>query len=298
LLTKIDERLSIIDTMALGKQGVVAAYLLSGKERALVDMGYESSAGIVVSDLEENEVSLDSLDYLLPTHVHLDHCGSCGTLAEKFAGASIRVHPRGEPHLVDPGKLWGGARKIFGAEVVNRYGRPQPIHRSRMRVIGDGEEIVLGRGLTLRSIWTPGHASHHLSYVLEETDAVLTGDAVGITYPSFPVLTPTTPPTTFNLQLAIESLERIQALAPSKLLTPHYGVVANSDVIDKNIHALKEWEAKIRKMVGEGFTQDEIARGLIEETARRGGLSADVIPDYLSLSIRISALGFMRYLKD
>jgi len=298
LLTKLDNHVSVIDTYALGRPNVVAAYLVTGKEKALIDMGYQSSAALVIRDVEKSGSAVDGLDYLLPTHVHLDHSGSCGTLAESFVGASIRVHPKGEPHLVDPTKLWKGATELFGDELMQRFGMPQPIEKSRLRVIADDAEIVLGSGLTLRSLWTPGHASHHLSYELEGTGIVLTGDAVGIRYPEFPVLIPTTPPTSFNFKLTVESLERIRRIKPTKLLTPHFGLMTNAaDLIDHNLEVLREWKARIEGMVRNGNSQDEITRTLTEKTAQRAGMPVTGIPDYLSVSIRTSVLGFLRYLK-
>ena len=299
LLKKLDDQVSIIDTMALGRPGVVAAYLLSGKERALIDMGYESSAESVINDLEENGLDADNIDYLLPTHVHLDHSGGCGALAEKYVNASIRVHPKGVPHLADPSKLWVGARELFGATLMERNGKPQPITRSRLREVNDNEEVSLGDGLTLRSLWTPGHASHHLSYEIEGTGSVATGDAVGIIYPNVPVLVPTTPPTSFNLPLAIGSLERIRGTRPTRLLTPHYGVMVDAtNLIADNIQALKEWEKKIDNLLKDGASPEQIARILTNESARRAGKSPDTIPDYLSVSIRVSVLGFTRYLEN
>ena len=284
--------------MALGNPGVVAAYLVSGKERALIDMGYRSSAQSVINDLEENGLDADSIDYLLPTHVHLDHSGGCGTLAEKYVNASVRAHPRGIPHLADPSKLWEGAGELFGAQLMERYGKPQPIQRSRLREVSDSEEISLGGGLTLRSLWTPGHASHHLSYELEGTGSVATGDAVGIIYPNVPVLVPTTPPTSFNLPLAISSLERIRDTRPARILAPHYGVMVDAtNLIADNIRALKEWQVKIGSMLKDGASAEQIATTLTDETARRAGQSLGTIPDYLSVSIKISVLGFTRYLK-
>jgi glyoxylase-like metal-dependent hydrolase (beta-lactamase superfamily II) len=298
LLRKLDDQVSIIDTMALGNPGVVAAYLVSGKERALIDMGYRSSAQSVINDLEENGLDADSIDYLLPTHVHLDHSGGCGTLAEKYVNASVRAHPRGIPHLADPSKLWEGAGELFGAQLMERYGKPQPIQRSRLREVSDSEEISLGGGLTLRSLWTPGHASHHLSYELEGTGSVATGDAVGIIYPNVPVLVPTTPPTSFNLPLAISSLERIRDTRPARILAPHYGVMVDAtNLIADNIRALKEWQVKIGSMLKDGASPEQIATTLTDETARRAGQSLGTIPDYLSVSIKISVLGFTRYLK-
>ena len=298
LLRKLDDQVSIIDTMAVGKPGVVAAYLVSGKERALIDMGYRSSAENVINDLEQNGLGADSIDYLLPTHVHLDHSGACGTLAEKYVNASVGVHPKGMPHLADPSKLWAGAGELFGAQLMERYGKPQPIARSRLREVSDNEEISLGRGLTLRSLWTPGHASHHLSYELEGTGSIATGDAVGIIYPNVPVLVPTTPPTSFDLPLAIGSLERIRDTRPTRILAPHYGAMVDAtNLIADNIRALKEWEVEIGSMLKDGVSPEQIARILTEQTARRAGQSLSMMPDYLSVSIKVSVLGFTHYLR-
>jgi len=298
LLWKLDDRISIIDTMALGKPGVVAAYLVSGKERALIDMGYRSSAQTVINDLEHNGIRTDGIDYLLPTHVHLDHSGGCGTLADKYVNASIRVHPKGLSHLADPTRLWEGAGELFGPRLMEQFGKPQPINRNRLREVNDNEEISLGRGLTLRALWTPGHASHHLSYELEGTGTIATGDAVGIIYPNFPVLVPTTPPTSFNLRLAVTSLERIKETRPARILAPHYGVMDDAtNLIADNIRSLNDWDVKIRSMLKDGVLQEQIVRVLTDETARRVAQSLGMMPDYLSVSIKVSVLGFIRYLK-
>jgi glyoxylase-like metal-dependent hydrolase (beta-lactamase superfamily II) len=298
LLTRYDDQVSIIDTLALGRPGVVAAYLIRGKEHALIDMGYASSAATVLMDIKDIEIGSEGIDYLLPTHVHLDHSGACGALAENFVAASIRVHPKGERHLVDPSKLWEGASELFGAELMKLYSRPQPINGNRVRAIGDGEEISLGNGLTLRSIWTPGHASHHLSYELEGTGNVFTGDAVGIKYPAFPILIPTTPPTSFNLEAAIASLQRIEQVSPKNLLTPHYGVIHDAvSSIDANIRSLQDWTAKINKMLRSGLSTNLIIATLTEAIARERAHSNGSLPDYLRISIRVSVLGVLRYLE-
>ena len=130
MITRVNDFVSIIDTVALGQPRVVAAYLISGKEKALVDMGFESSASNVIEDLEKGGIAKDDLDYLLPTHVHLDHSGSCGTLARRFSKASVRVHPKGEAHLADPSKLWKAALELFGSKLMEKYGKPNPSTRS------------------------------------------------------------------------------------------------------------------------------------------------------------------------
>jgi glyoxylase-like metal-dependent hydrolase (beta-lactamase superfamily II) len=286
----------MIDTMAVGRPAAVAAYLIRGKESALIDIGYASSAETVRKTIDASGVG--SIDYLLPTHVHLDHCGACGTLAKMYEAASVRVHPKGERHLIDPGKLWEGARELFGDELMNQYGRPQPIEAKRVRVIGDGEALNLGNGVTLRSIWTPGHASHHLSYVVEETGTLFTGDAVGISSEAYPVLIPTTPPTSFNLEAAVESLERIRQLSPKTFLTPHYGVVSDvEDSIDANILSLRDWTAGVSEMLERGLSIDSITSSLTEQIGSRLPKPTE-LPDYLRMSIRLSVLGAVRYLKS
>jgi len=297
LLTSFDDRICLIDTMALGRQGVVAAYIVHGKENALIDMGYASSAATVLADIKESRVERDCIDYLLPTHVHLDHAGAGGDIAKNFDGASILVHPKGVPHLADPSQLWEGAGRLFGAELMKLYGRPRPIGGSRVRAIGDGEEISLGSGLTLRSIWTPGHASHHLSYELEGTGTIFTGDAVGIRYPTFLALIPTTPPTSFNLEAAIASLQRIKQLSPKLLATPHYGVIHDAATsIDANIRSLQDWTATIDRMLRDGLSAGSIITTLTETIAGEVTHSNGPLPDYLRVSIRVSVLGVLRYL--
>ena len=294
MLTRVDDKIWIIDTMALGRPATVAAYLIKGKETALIDTGYASSAEIVRKDLADS--GLYAIDHLLPTHVHLDHSGACGTLAAFFDTASIRVHPKGEQHLIDPTKLCEGARVIFGDNLMKAYGRPQPISASRVKVINDGEEIDLGKGMTLRSVWTPGHASHHLSYFLEEIGAVFTGDAVGIRSKRFPILIPTTPPTSFNLEVALGSLQRLRQLSPKQLLTPHYGVVGSArDEIDANIRSLEVWVAKIGEMLKAGTTIDSMVALMAEEISRHLPNPME-LPDFLLTSIRLSVLGVVRYL--
>jgi glyoxylase-like metal-dependent hydrolase (beta-lactamase superfamily II) len=298
LLTKLNDKVAIIDTQALGHARLVAAYLVTGKETALIDMGYQSSAEILSKDLTAHGIQPDGLDYLLPTHVHLDHSGSCGALAKKFPKASIIVHPKGEPHLVDPSLLWNGASELFGDQLMALYGRPEPVEKKRLRVAGDDDVIDLGDGQVLRTVWTPGHASHHLSYEWEEHHVFFTGDSVGIYLPDFPALVPTTPPPSFDLQQTLRSLERIQESQPSEFYTPHYGVVANDrGWVAKNVESLQRWKAGIEEMHGRGFTNEQVSERLTEEIGQQIGQTAENVPDYLRVLVRANVIGFVRYLE-
>ncbi len=278
---------------------MVAAYLAIGKEKALIDMGYRSSAQTIIRDLSDEGIGPDDLDYLLPTHVHLDHCGSCGTLASNFPRAAVLVHPLGEPHLVDPSRLWKTAGELFGDDLMQKYGSPDPISPRRVRALLDGEVVDLGRETVLRALWTPGHAAHHLSYLLEGKGIVFTGDAFGLHHPSFPVLVPTTPPTSFNFEKAVKSLEQIRSLSPSGFLTPHFGVLKlTDDWIARNIGVLLDWKTALEAMTAKGHSVDEMTRIFVEEICRRTDRFITDMPAYFRASIRVSVLGFLRYLKD
>jgi glyoxylase-like metal-dependent hydrolase (beta-lactamase superfamily II) len=294
----ITESIAIIDTEALGEHEVVAAYLVRGKENALVDMGYRSSAESVIKDLSELGIGSEDLHYLLPTHVHLDHSGSCGTLPHNFPGASVRVHPKGQPHLSDPTRLVRSAGEVFGKDQVQRYGLPDPIDNKRLRVILNDEQVALGGGVTLRAIWTPGHAPHHLSYLLEETSALFTGDAVGVSYPAAPVLIPTSPPPSFNMEKAVASLERLRRLSPTQLLTPHFGLLRNADErIGQNVNALLDWRDRLDKLISAKSPIDEIVTAFTNETGEAAKASSASLPEFVRTTVRVSVLGFLAYEK-
>jgi glyoxylase-like metal-dependent hydrolase (beta-lactamase superfamily II) len=293
----MNNKIAIIDTEALGKPRVVAAYLVSGKERALIDMGYRSSSEVVIRDLENEGLGPDNLDYLLPTHVHLDHSGSCGSLAKHFPRAAVHVHPIGEPHLIDPTRLVQGVRELFGEDLARRYGLPEPISKERVRIIGDDESIDLGGGVVLRCAWTPGHASHHLSYALEDTGVMFTGDAVGVTYPDFPTLVPTTPPPSFNLDKAIESINRVLELSPAQLCTPHFGILNDAkEKLVENVRVLLDWKATFDSFIASKWALEEMTKELTEKVCKQVGRSTGDVPDYLQVLIRVDVLGFIRHL--
>jgi len=275
---------------------VVAAFLVTGKETALIDMGYQSSAETIMGDLAEHGFRRDHLDYLLPTHVHLDHSGSLGTLANTFTNASIRVHPKGERHLVDPSTLWRVAGELFGEELMRKFGRPQPVDQKRVKNAADGDVIDLGKGIRLRTVWTPGHASHHLSYELEAHRAFFTGDAVGVCYPGFPILTPTTPPTSFNLEKTLQSLELIRETSPLNFYTPHYGFVGNATQwINENVKSLHRWKSSIQEMTKKGYSAEQISHALTDDACSKLARAGSDAPDYFRALVKTSVLGFHRY---
>ena len=261
-------------------------------------MGHRSSADVLARDLAAHGICEGDLHYLLPTHVHLDHCGSCGVLANLYPDASILVHPRGQPHLSDPTKLVAGATELFGQEQMKKFGLPDPIDPKRVRGVSDGEEIVLGNGLTLRAIWTPGHAPHHVSYLLEDSGAIFTGDAVGIQYAAFPILIPTTPPPSFNFEKAEDSLERLRALSPRILCTPHFGVVDNAcNRLAQDLDTLRSWKDHVATLASKTSSATKIVEAMTEELCKRAEQPPAKLPEDLQTTMRLSVQGLLTSLK-
>jgi len=277
----------------LGHPSVVAAYLVTGKKSALVDMGYQSSTEIVLRDLEGR-----SIDYLLPTHVHLDHSGACGALAKKFPNAAILVHPIGQKHLIDPSLLIQGATELFGTDLMTQYGLPEPIDSKRVQVASDDDQIDLGDGIVLRTVWTPGHASHHLSYFIESTRTMLTGDCVGVHFPEVPILAPTTPPTSFNLDKALLSLERVEKLNPEYLCTPHFGPLRNPQTwLEANKRILREWEARVADSLKTGKPVELIAKELTDDISMNLHRLPGDLPAHFKTLVRVDVIGMVRWLQ-
>jgi len=183
----------------------------------------------VSSALAELNLSYKDVDYIILTHIHLDHAGGAGALMQLCDNAQLIVHPKGARHMSDPSKLVAGASAVYGAEEFNRlYGEIKPIDASRIHQPADGDTINLsGRQLTF--IDTPGHANHHHCIIDEQSNSIFTGDTLGVGYQALrnqqhAFVAPTTTPVQFNpLQLANakQSNHRRTARADRRLYNAH-----------------------------------------------------------------------------
>lgn len=252
-----------IDTHMHGQPGITATYVVAGERTALIETGPKSGVDHVLSGLAD--LGIDELDWILVTHIHLDHAGAAGTLAHRFPTARIGVHEVGAPHLVDPSKLWSSASRIYGDRMQQLWGGIDPIPEDRIHVVTDGETIDLG-GLRVRAVETPGHAYHHHAYVIEDEGAVFTGDALGVRLPDVGVIRPATPPPEFHLTKATDSIERIRGLEPTVLIPTHYGPHTEGtspkdvgELCDEAIDALNRWAGWVRAARGETAEVDAAA---------------------------------------
>lgn len=292
----------LIDTRMGGREGVTSAYLIRGREPALVETGPTSSLEPIVDGLAELGIGPEDLAHVLLTHIHLDHAGGVGSVARCFPRSTIWVHERGAPHLVDPSKLVASTIRTFGEEHVRRvFGDVHPVAPERVRSAAHGELVSLG-DRSIEVIHAPGHAVHHVFLADSETGVVFTGDGLGVLLPGGGVLRPGTPPPDFDLEQAVASIELVAERDPPSVLFSHFGPVGDVPLLCRlAVERLRGWAAAVERAMRETDDVAEVARRLRDTTAPGrpgGGPASDLERQYdLLLSYEVNAMGLMRYLR-
>lgn len=291
--------ITAIDTFYAGRERYTAAYLLEAREPALVETGPTTSLDHVVAGLERLGIGPAELAHVVVTHIHLDHAGGVGALAERFPHSTVWVHERGARHLADPTRLVASATRIYGDAMAELFGPVLPVPAQRIRSLADGDVVDLG-DRTLRAVDTPGHAGHHHALLDSGTGAVFTGDALGIHPMDLPVLRPATPPPEYDLELALASIERIRSLAGEVLLFSHFGPVREVDrICDLAASRFRAWTEAVGREMERTEDLDEIVAALEAEVRRdvETGSEADLDLGRLETlsSVRMNAMGIVRY---
>ncbi len=259
-----------LDTHMSGYEGITSAYVIRSSRPCLVETGTATSAEVVRDGLARLGVGPDELATIVVTHIHLDHAGGVGTVARMFPRAQVVVHERGARHLVDPERLMSSARRVFGSVLDDVFGLLEPTDAARIVALGEVGSIDLGDGRELSAFHSPGHAQHHLGLVDSDTGDLYVGDAAGVYVPETADLRPSTPPPDFDLDLALASLRRFRAAAPSRLLFSHFGPVL--DVVaslDRAEEELRLWVELVRETRASALDLDHAVQRVTEKTAQR-----------------------------
>jgi len=206
-----------------------AAYLIVEKGRAaFVDSGLNSSVERLLGALADAGCTPEQVDWLILTHVHLDHAGGAGLLLTKLPNAKLVIHPRGARHMIDPTALIAGATAVYGAlEVQRTYGELVPVASERVLMAEDGYEVDLA-GRPLLCLDSPGHARHHIVIYDKRSRSFFTGDTFGLSYreldgPNGPVILPTTTPVQFEPEPLKDSIRRMLGFQPEAMYLTHFG---------------------------------------------------------------------------
>ena len=213
------------------RPGLAAAHLVMDSGRAaFVDTGTTLSLPNLLDALAEKNLDRGDVDWVLTTHVHLDHAGGAGALMRELPNARCAVHPRGARHLAEPSRLIAGSITVFGEQRYHAlYGEILPIDEDRLFVPADGQSITLGTRV-LDLIHTPGHALHHYCVVDQDHELIFSGDTFGISYRDFDVdgrefIFPTTTPVHFDPEALCASVDRLMSYEPRSIFLTHYAEV-------------------------------------------------------------------------
>jgi glyoxylase-like metal-dependent hydrolase (beta-lactamase superfamily II) len=215
----------LIDTLLGGRPGVMSAYLVTGERPALIDPGARTTAPVVREALAAAGLGPSDLAWIVPTHVHLDHCGSTGIMAAAFPEATVVVGRRGARHLAEPGRLLAGSATVYGHR-WSVYGGLDPTPADRIVAAEHGHRIEVGPGRALEIVETPGHARHHTCVVDLAGGTVFAGDALGAALGGAG-LYPALPPPDVDLAAGLRSMDLLEERAPERLLLAHVGPVAD-----------------------------------------------------------------------
>jgi glyoxylase-like metal-dependent hydrolase (beta-lactamase superfamily II) len=253
----------LLDLEHLGRKRVIASYLAAGPEPALVDCGPASCLKTLRAGLAEHGLEVEDLRHLVLTHIHLDHAGAAGSLVRENPRLTVHVSEIGAPHLVEPERLERSARRLYGEDFDRLWGPLLPVPAENVEVVGD-------RVLDLEAFPTPGHASHHISYLAPD-GSCLVGDAAGVRIPPARALAPVAPPPDIDVEAWEGTLDAIEEREPARLCLPHFGVADDPErhLADMRV-ALRTWAERARDCSEEEFVraaEEELLPEIDPETA-------------------------------
>jgi glyoxylase-like metal-dependent hydrolase (beta-lactamase superfamily II) len=247
-----------LDLNFLGHPGIIATAVLHGPGGvALVDPGPSTSLATLRAVLERSGMRIADVRQVLLTHIHLDHAGATGTLVKENPAIEVFVHERGATHLADPAKLLSSATRLYGQDMERLWGDFLAVPSERLRVLEGGETIAAG-GRSLEVAYTPGHASHHVSYFEPSTRIAFVGDTAGIRRGSGQYVMPASPPPDVDLELWRESEQRILAWGPDTLFLTHFGPYHGArQHFQALMDRMMEWSRIAKRLVADGSLTDE-----------------------------------------
>ena len=302
VLIDVADGVTLVDTLMTGEPELNAVYVLDGDEPCLIETGPGADLPLVLEALHQMGIGDADLAHIVVTHIHLDHAGACGALAERFPRATVWVHERGAPHLADPTRLVASTARTYGAErMISFFGDTLAVDPDRLQAVNDADTIALGtRELTV--VHTPGHASHHVALHDSRSGALFTGESIGSHLPWGPAYRPALPPPEVDVEGAIASIDRIRSRQATSLMTSHFGPVPDAaEACEVATAQIRSWSEAVRRRLERepGAGTDAVAEDLdhlaAAEFQRATGRPIDMARYDAIGSIRMNAAGLSRY---
>jgi glyoxylase-like metal-dependent hydrolase (beta-lactamase superfamily II) len=287
-----------LDLNFQGRPHAIASFLIRHADAViLIESGPGSTLSSLEAGLSQQGLTASDVTHVLLTHIHLDHAGAAGWLANQ--GAEIYVHPLGAPHMLNPEKLISSATRIYGERMESLWGEFLPVPPNRLKVPNDAEAIAIGT-LEFIPLHTPGHAEHHYVYLFE--DVIFCGDVGGVRIPGFPYLRVPMPPPELHIERWHESIARLRNLHPARLAPTHFGIFDDPDwqldEVENGLNSASHWLEEVMlsdpsvEELREAFTEWMVSAG------EKAGLSEEALEAYeLANPPGMSADGLLRYWK-
>ena len=248
----------LIDVRHLGRPQVIGAWLVGD---VVIDPGPTSCVETLLEGLGGERPRA-----LLLTHIHLDHAGASGSLVQRWPELQVYVHERGARHMISPDRLLDSARQLYGEDMDRLWGEMVPVPEQNIHVLRGGETLFGGE---FEVAYTPGHASHHVSFLYDGTAFV--GDVGGVRIAGSHLTIPPSPPPDIDVEKWHASIERITAWKPRRLVMTHFGVGEDVDAqLAELSERLDDWAARARDQDLDAFVasvRDEVAQHVDAETA-------------------------------
>jgi glyoxylase-like metal-dependent hydrolase (beta-lactamase superfamily II) len=297
---ELGEGRKLLDLDFRDTEGLVASYLLPQPEGwSLVETGPTTCHRALLAGLREGGVEPTEIRRVFVTHIHLDHAGGVGALAETFPNATFLAHEVGVPHLVDPSRLIASARRAWGAASDPLWGTIVPTPYSRIVPLRGGERFPLSSG-ELEVIATPGHAKHHLAFFDTRLRAVFTGDGAGVRLERTSHLRPAVPPPDLDLELLFSSLETMRSRDPRLVLFSHFGPSPDGahDLV-RYRGIVEEWRdvslQAARERPEVAFLAQRLREHDQDQVAAEGHATSGTDRESLVSGYDLAAAGFLRY---
>lgn len=292
-------KITTLDDHWMGRPRSIATALLeSDGHRAIVDPGPGSTLDTLRKGLGAHGVSVHDLDAILLTHIHLDHAGSSGALAKENPRVAVYVHKLGAPHMMDPAKLLASAARLWPDNLDELFGEMLPVAESNLRILEGGETITLG-SRKIEVAYTPGHASHHVSYFDNVEGVAFVGDTTGIRIEGHSYVMPATPPPDIDLRLWDSSFATILERKPKRLFLTHFGFSENPAAhiaqFRERLHRWMETTEKILQTAkSDSGAMDSFMAAMRAEIGEH--LPAEEVEQYVATAgLNLSFLGLARH---
>ena len=293
--------ITTLDNLWMGRPRSIAASLLeSDGYLAIVDPGPGSTLETLRQQLQARGVGVADVNAILLTHIHLDHAGATGSLVRENPGLAVYVHKNGAPHLIDPSKLLASAQRLWPNNLQLLFGETLPVPAENLRILEGGENLALG-ARKLEVVYTPGHASHHVSYFDKTEGVAFVGDTTGVRIEGNSFVMPATPPPDIDLGIWDTSFAAILERKPARLFLTHFGFSDNpSEHILLFRERLHRWAAlaaeALRSAASDSAAMDSFMSATYAEISQH--LPAGEAEHYaFSAGLNLSFLGLARYLR-